>query len=141
MKKQIIFIISSILLCSSHAFAGEVITAREVQNCFYADGKMKCSDGEYKNTYYRDGDKIVRTNVFNFKKKESLSDDTVYKVIGELSSDPRNNSDALFPQVTRAIGYPGADAIEIISIDKNYIQAVKSTSNYLVISRFKIEKE
>jgi len=141
MKKRIIIIISILLLCSSIAFAGEVITAREVQNCFYADGKMKCSDGEYKNTYYRDGDKIIRTNVFNLKKKESLSDNTVYKVIGELSSDPRNNSGGLFPQVTRAIGFPGADAVEIISIDKNYIQAVKSTSNYLVISRFKIEKE
>jgi hypothetical protein len=141
MKKEFLFIIFNLLLCSSLAFAGEVITAREVQNCFYADGKMKCSEGEFKNTYYRDGDKIIRTNVFNFKKKESVSDDTVYKVIGELLSDPRSNSGALFPQVTRAIGFPGADAIEIIAIDKSFIQAVKSTSNYFSISRFKIEKE
>jgi hypothetical protein len=70
-----------------------------------------------------------------------VSDDTVYKVIGELLSDPRSNSGALFPQVTRAIGFPGADAIEIIAIDKSFIQAVKSTSNYFSISRFKIEKE
>ncbi len=47
--------------------AGEVITATEVQNCFYADAKMNCLGGEFKNTYYRDGDKIVRTNVFNFR--------------------------------------------------------------------------
>ena len=72
MKKRIIIIISILLLCSSIAFTGEVITAREVQSCFYADGKMKCSDGEYKNTYYRDGDKIVRTTVFNLKKKGIL---------------------------------------------------------------------
>jgi hypothetical protein len=43
--------------------------------------------------------------------------------------------------VERAIGFPGADAIEILAIDKNYIQAVKSTSNYFSISRFKIGKE
>jgi hypothetical protein len=43
--------------------------------------------------------------------------------------------------VTRAIGFPGADAIEILAIDKNYIQAVKSTSNYFSISRFRIERE
>lgn len=141
MKQLIIPICVIILLRSSFVLAGEVITATEVKNCFYADGKMKCSEGEFKNTYYRDGDKIVRTNVFNFRKKQSLSDDTVYKVIGELFSDPRNNSGALFPQVTRAIGFPGADAVEILAIDKNYIQAVKSTSNYFSISRFKIDKE
>ena len=98
--------------------AGEVITTTEVQNCFYADGKMNCLGGEFKNTYYRDGDKIVRTNVFNFKKKESISDDTVYQVIKELASDPRNNPGTLLPQVTRAIGFPGADAVEILAIDK-----------------------
>jgi hypothetical protein len=141
MNRPFLLIIANFLFCSSLAFAGEVITATEVQNCFYADGKMKCSNGEFKNTYYRDGDKIVRTNVFNFRKRESLSDDTVYKVIGELFSDPRNNSGALFPQVTRAVGFPGGDAIEVIAIDKYFIQAVKSTSNYFSISRFKIEKE
>jgi hypothetical protein len=140
MKGLFFLIFCFIIFCSSLVIAGDVIVASEVQSCFYADGKMKCSEGEYKNTYYRDGDKIVRTNVFNFRKKQSLSDDTVYKVIGELSSDPRNNPDELFPQVTRAIGFPGIDAVEILAIDKNYIQAVKSTSNYLVISRFKIEK-
>lgn len=121
--------------------AGEVIVATEVQSCFYADGKMDCSPGEFKNTYYRDGDEIVRTSVFNFKKKQSNTDDTAYKVIADLSSDPRNNSGGLFPQVTRAIGFPGSDAVEILSIDKTRIQAVKSTSNYFVISRFRIGKE
>jgi len=130
-----------ILLWSGLSMAGDVFVATEVENCFYADGKMKCSEGEFKNTYYRDGDKVIRTNVFNFKKKQSLSDDTVYKVITDLSSDPKNNSGALFPKVTRAIGFPGKDAVEILAIDKDYIQAVKSTSNYFVISRFKIEKE
>lgn len=58
-----------VLLWSGLATAGEVIVAKEIESCFYADGKMKCSEGEFKNTYYRDSDKIVRTNVFNFKKR------------------------------------------------------------------------
>jgi hypothetical protein len=140
MKGLLLLILLTIFLSSHIVLAGEVITATEVQSCFYADGKMECSKGEFKNTYYRDGDKIIRTNVFNFKKKESTSDATVYKVIGELVSDPRNNPGVLLPHVTRAVGFPGTDAIEILAIDKNYIQAVKSTSNYFVISRFKIGK-
>lgn len=140
--KALIAIFSCLFLwLPCFVIAGEVLVATEVQSCFYADGKMECSPGEFKNTYYRDGDKIVRTNVFNFKKKQSITDNTVYKVIADLSSDPRNNSGGLFPQVTRAIGFPGADAVEILSIDKTHIQAVKSTSNYFVISRFKIGKE
>ena len=135
-----ILLIITMSFFPSIGLAGEVITAIEVQSCFYADGKMDCSKGEFKNTYYRDGDKIIRTNVFNFKKKESISDDTVYKVIGEFISDPRNNPGKYLPQVTRAIGFPGTDAIEVLAIDKSYIQAVKSTNNYFVISRFKIEK-
>jgi len=141
MKQLFLLIFFNTLLCSHFVFAGEVITATEVQNCFYADGKMECSEGEFKNTYYRDGDKIVRTNVFNFRKKESISDNTVYKVIGELLSDPRHNFNLLPKKVTRAIGFPGTDAVEILAIDKHYIQAVKSTSDYFVISRFRIQKE
>jgi hypothetical protein len=133
-------ILLTILISPNIASAGEIITALEIQSCFYKDGKMDCSKGEFKITYYRDGDKIVRTNVFNFKKKESISDNTVYRVIGDLFSDPRNNPGHL-PQVTRALGFPGMDAMEILAIEKGYMQAVKSTSNYFVISRFKIVRE
>lgn len=141
MARVLFFLLLFVWIISNEAMAGDVITATEVENCFYADGKMKCSKGEFRNTYYRDGDKIVRTNVYNIKKKESLVDDTEYSVIGNLSSDPRNNNKGtIFPQVIRAIGFPGADAVEILAIEKEYIQAVKSTSNYFSISRFKIEK-
>jgi len=139
LKKMIVFLL--INLFSGQIFAGEVITATEVQSCFYADGKMECSKGEFRNTYYRDGDKIIRTNVFNVKKKESISDNTVYSVIGDLVSDPRHNDGKLMPQVVRAIGFPGSDAVEIISIGKDFIQAVKSTSDYFVINRFNIIQE
>ncbi|MFH0957833.1 MAG: hypothetical protein V1897_03935, partial [Pseudomonadota bacterium] len=128
-------------LFSGQVFGGEVITATEVESCFYADGKMECSKGEFRNTYYREGDKFVRTNVFNMKRKESLTDNTVYSVMGDLVSDPRHNVGKFMPQVVRAIGFPGADAVEILSIGKDFIQAVKSTSDYFVINRFNITRE
>ncbi len=136
-----IFVCGQLVLSRGKSFSGEVITATEIQNCFYADGKMECSRGEFRNTYYRDGDKIIRTNVFNMKKKKLLVDKTVYSIIGNLFSDPRNNTGKLMPQVIRAIGFPGADAVEILAIGKDFIQAVKSTSDYFAISRFKIDDD
>ena len=141
MLKESMFFLLFVSLLSGQVFAGEVITATEIESYFYADGKMECSKGNFRNTYYRDGDKIIRTNVFNMKKKESLSDDTVYVVISDLSSDPRHNDGKVLPQVVRAMGFPGADAVEILSIGKDFIQAVKSTSEYFVICRFKITRE
>jgi hypothetical protein len=130
-----------IIYFPGQVFGGEVIIATEVESCFYADGKMECSKGQFKNTYYRDGDKIIRTNVFNRNKKESISDNTVYSVIGDLLSDPRHNDGKLGPQVIRAIGLPGADAVELLTIGKDFVQAVKSTSDYFVITRYKISPE
>lgn len=141
MFKKLILISFLALYFPGQVFGGEVITAIEVESCFYADGKMECSKGQFKNTYYRDGDKIIRTNVFNRKNKESLSDNTVYSVIGDLVSDPRHNDGKLMPQVVRAIGFPGADAVELVTIGKDFIQAVKSTSDYFVITRYNISRE
>jgi len=141
MLNKILFLLCFSILFTGNVFGGEVIVAIETESCFYADGKMECSKGEFKNTYYRDGDKIIRTNVFNRKKKDSISDNTVYSVIGDLVSDPRHNDGKILPQVVRAIGFPGSDAVEMLSIGKDYIQAVKSTSDYFVITRYKIIRE
>jgi len=102
---------------------------------------MEHSKGKFKNTYYYDGDKIIRTNVFDREKKNSISDNTVYQVIGALVSDPRHNEGKMLPQVVRAIGFPGSDAVEILSIGTDYLQAVKSTSDYFVITRYKIKRK
>jgi len=141
MLKKLILLFLLAIYFPGQVFGGEVITAIEIESCFYADGKMECSKGQFKNTYYRDGDKVIRTNVFNRGKKESLSDNTVYSVVGDLISDPRHNDGKLMPQVVRAIGFPGADAVELLTIGKDFIQAVKSTSDYFVITRYNISRE
>ncbi len=140
MLKKSIYLLLFIYFFPVQVLGGETITATEVETCFYTDGKMECSKGEFRITYYREGDRIIRTNVYNLKKNKSFSDNTVYSVMGDLVSDPRHKDRKLLPHVIRAIGFPGADAVEILTIGKDFIQAVKSTSDYFVINRFNIKK-
>jgi hypothetical protein len=135
------FLITLACLCGcSAALAGETITAQEVENYFYADGEMKRSKGQIEITYYIEGDKITRTRVYDTNKKEVIPDDTIYVIQRQLWSDPtkRLSLPAISGNaVIRAIGQPGNDAIEILMIGDTFIQSVKSTSDYFVISRLK----
>lgn len=131
-------LLSSIFLLffpvTSHSF--QILKAREIESYFYHDGKMKKSDGEFEITYKLIRDKVIRTKVYNFVKHQNIPDDTVYTIQRELSSDPSQNIRPHSKSVIRAVGQPGTDAIEILVIFDNYIQTVKSTSDYFVISRF-----
>jgi len=115
--------------------AGETITAREIEGFFYADGKMKRYEGQFEITYYIEGKTITRTRVYDYRKNKIIPDDTIYYIQDQLTSHPGNKKDELGPVVIRAIGQPGVDAIEILAVGENYIQCVKSTSDYFVISR------
>lgn len=119
------------------AFAGETITAQEVEGYFYADGEMKRSKGQFEITYYVEGDTVTRTRVYDLNKKEVIRDDTVYRIQRNLSSDPTNGLSLGRKPVIRAIGQPGSDAMEILMIGETFIQSMKSTSDYFVISRQK----
>ncbi|MDP3030279.1 MAG: hypothetical protein Q8O04_12490 [Deltaproteobacteria bacterium] len=115
---------------------GQTIVAREVEGYFYSEGKMEKTPGQFENTYYYEGNTIKRVKVHDFKNKSTEEDDTVYHVQRQLLSDPGINI-SLSEPVIRAIGQPGMDAVEILVVGEKYIQAVKSTSSYFVISRFK----
>ena len=58
-----------LLVFLKFAHAGQTISTREVQGFFYADGKMEKSDAAFEITYFIEGDKITRTRVYDFKKK------------------------------------------------------------------------
>jgi hypothetical protein len=122
---------------SEAAVAGQTITTSEVETYFYADGEMNRSKGQFEITYYLDGDTITRTRVYDIAKKEVIPDNTVYQIVRHLLSDPTVNDSGLGPVVIRAIGQPGLDALEVLMIGETYVQAVKSTSDYFVISRQK----
>lgn len=133
-----IFVVAVLLFFPwSFVLAGETITAQEVEGYFYADGEMKRSNGQFEITYYLEGDSVTRTRVYDLKKKEVIPDNTVYQIQRQLTSDPTTGLSIGVEPVVRAIGQPGLDAIEILMIGKTFIQSVKSTSDYFVISRQK----
>jgi predicted transcriptional regulator len=133
-KINSIFFIS-IFFLSTIGYCSEIIKTREIEGYFYHDGKMIKSDGEFEHTYKLEDDHIIRINIYNFKKNENIPDNTIYKILRQLYSDPLQGSNSNKDTVIRAIGQPGSDAVEIIAIYDNIVQSVKSTANYFVISR------
>ena len=138
MKKVILFFSLLTMLIPKIVFCAETITTKETDSYFYADGKMKHSKGQFEITYYIEDDKITRTRVYDVKKKQVIPDNTVYIIQRQLTSDPHNKRPKLGAPTIRAIGQPGLDAIEILVIGEKFIQSVKSTSDYFVISRSEI---
>jgi hypothetical protein len=117
--------------------AGETITAQEVEGYFYADGKMTRSEAQFEITYFMDENTVTRTRVYDLNKKQVIPDNTVYQIQRQLTSDPANGIPLGGKPVIRAFGQPGMDAVEILIIDEIFVQYVKSTSNYVVMSRLK----
>lgn len=126
-----------VLLACRTAFAGETITAQEVEGYLYADGEMKRSKGQFEITYYIEGNSVTRTRVYDFDKKKVIPDNSVYQIQYQLLSDPTRGASLSGKPIIRAIGQPGIDAMEILTIGDTFIQSVKSTSDYFVISRLK----
>jgi hypothetical protein len=135
---SVFFSVFLIICFSQSAFSAETIYAKEIEGYMYVDGKMKHYEGKFEITYFLDGDKITRTRVYDLNKNEVIPDNTVYQIQRQLSSDPKKNLPGR-KKVIRAVGQPGTDAIEIlcIEIDGDFIQSVKSTSDYFILSRYK----
>ena len=75
--------------------------------------------------------------MYDLNKNEAYPDNTIYQIQRQLISDPTQGLSLSGKPIIRAIGQPGQDAIEILMIGDTFIQAVKSTSDYFVISRLK----
>ena len=140
MLKIIYSILFIIILCRP-AFCGETFYAKETNGFFYQNGKIKQSEGQFENTYLLEGNKIIRTRIFNVKTKEIIPDNTIYTIHRGLWSDPNINM-AGKNLIIRALGQPGTDAIEVLVIDLNRSQmdSIKSTADYVIISHYNIIK-
>jgi len=135
---RLFFLVSMAMLFACRAvIAGETITAQEVDGYFYSDGEMKRSKGQFEITYYMEGDIITRTRVYDLNKKQVIPDNVIYHIQRQLSSDPTKGMHLIGGPIIRAIGQPGADAVEILSIGDTFIQSVRSSGDYFVISRSK----
>ena len=137
MNRVAFFSVLVVFLSCQVAIAGETITAQEVESYFYADGEMKRDKGTFESTYYLEETTITRTRVYNRTTKEVIPDDTVYQIQRQLKSDPSKGLSLSGKPIIRAIGQPGSDAVEILMIGDAFIQSVKSTADYFVISRYK----
>lgn len=137
MKRRISLIVMGLLFTCQAALAGDTITAKDVESYFYRHGKMEPDkNSPFEVTYYLEGDTITRTRVYDSQEKEVIPDNTIYYIQRQLLSDPSKGGYGR-PLVIRAIGQPGSDAVEILTIGDEFILSVKSTSDYLVIRRSK----
>jgi hypothetical protein len=137
MGKVVILLALVVFLVCGDTLAGETITSLEVEGYFYSNGEMKRSNPQFEFTYYIEGNTIIRTRVYDLNRKQVIPDDTVYQIQRQLMSDPSKGLSLSGIPVIRAIGQPGTDAIEILVIGETFIQTVKSTSDYFVISKQK----
>lgn len=139
MFRIFIHIFFIVMVFSESGLCGETIYAKELESYMYVDGKMKHSKGQFEITYLYEGDKIIRTRVYDLNKNEVIPDNTVYQIQRQLWSDPNINLPLLGKRIIRAVGQPGNDAIEILTIelDGEFIQSVRSTANYFIINRYK----
>jgi hypothetical protein len=138
---KVIYSILIIIFVSEPAFCMETISAKEINSYFYKQNNVIKSKGEFENTYLLEGNKIIRTRVYNIKTKEIIPDNTIYTIHRGLASDPNINLSRKNP-IIRALGQPGTDAIEILVIDfnKSEMNSIKSTADYFVISHYHIIK-
>ena len=138
-------------MTSSHLSAQEfhpessTIVAREVPGWFYSNGKMSPSEPQFELVFEVHDSSVVRKTVKNIKTGEVLTDNTQYRFLTRLATYDRSAltfktlTDQLRPlsPVVRAIGQPGADAVEILFIGPDWIQTVKTVQDYMVIYRYR----
>ena len=125
------------LLSVSSVCAGEIASFRELESFFYADGKMERFEGRFECAYFMEGDTITRIKVFDSKTNETHFDKTTFYIERKLRSDPSKGFANQGKGVVRALGQPGKDGVEILSITEQIMVSVKSTSDFFEISRSK----
>lgn len=127
-------IILMMLLDTGSACAEEMMTFREVESYLYADGKMERSDGRFEIVYFIEGDTITRIRVMDLKNNEVNYDKTTFHIDRKLRSDPIKGTASQRKPVVRAVGRPGIDGVEILSITDQFMVSVRSTSDFIEIS-------
>jgi len=133
-NKYIVTFLVTLLFCNL-ASAEETIIAKEINGYMISDGKFKNTEPQFTVTYVINGDIVTRTRVYDFKNKKTMPDNTIYKIQRQLLSDPTKGTSISGKVVTRAIGQPGSNAIEILTIGNNYVDSLKSTADYFIFSR------
>jgi len=120
------------------------IVAREIPGWFYADGKMKPSQPQFELVFAIRDSSVIRVAVRDLNTGQTTTDDTEYRLLTDLITfdrdamtfRPMTDDSRRTGPVVRAIGRPGADAVEILFIGPDWIQSVKTVKDYMVIQRY-----
>ena len=115
--------------------ASNTIVAEEIESYLLSPGESKRFEGQYQVTYFVDGDTVVRERITDYQTKEVKADGTVYQIQRQLISDPTNPRPWTAETVIRAIGQPGNDEVETLSISKDSVITARSNRDYILVSR------
>ena len=116
---------------------GETIVTHETERHFYKDGRLMKLANQFETTYFLDLDRdlLTRTRVYDFLNKKITPDETVYHIEHQLLSHPTNADRYILRPVIRAVGQPSADSLEMLVIEDDFVEALTSNADELVISR------
>jgi hypothetical protein len=70
----------------------------------------------------------------DLKNNEVNYDKTTFHIDRKLRSDPTKGTASQRKPVVRAVGRPGIDGVEILSITDQFMVSVRSTSDFIEIS-------
>ena len=135
-NKALFIVLPVILLCQGFADAQTIVT-HETEKYFYQDGRMEKFDGQYENTYLLDAEqeKLTRTRVYDYQKKEVRPDNTVYAIDTLMDSHPRQASKHNLPPVITAVGKPSDNSAEVLVIRADSVESSMAEGDRLIVSR------
>ncbi len=133
----------AILTLNENAFAYVIIAVEQGAATYRADENKTSKDiGRYK-TYFEvdETNKIVKRikvvlltdDPLGDKKGQVRPDNTIYQII-----EPSQLSILKNEKVIHAIGQPGINATELLTISKDHVMQSKSTGDYVVLVNSKI---
>ena len=133
------FVFSLQSLVCSLVFADETIVTHETERHFYKEGRLLKLEGQYEMTYFLDLDKdtLTRTRIYDFLNNKITPDETVYHIERQLLSHPTNADRYVLKPVVRAVGQTSADSLEMLVMEDQFVEAVTSSADEIVISRAK----
>ena len=137
--RKILSLVIFILLCSvvySNAWAYFIIALEQGSVLYDKDNELAKDKPKHKVYYEVDEQEgiIIRTKVIIIKTGEIIPDAAVYQIVSPKEQQSILSRD----RVIYAVGQPGLNAYELLTIAPKSVMSVKSTGDYVVIFNSKI---
>ena len=136
MKNKCWVVLAGILIFYEASGFAQTIVTREKEKYFHKDGRIEKSEGQFEYTYFLDSEnnKLIRTRVYDYQKKEIKPDNTVYAINPYLNSHPLNAAKHNLTPVITAVGQPADTALEIVVIKADGAETTTAENGGIVVS-------